>query len=120
MQPRLHDCADCGRHPEPANELPRQHACRQLRCMGAIIVFFIMRPGHRAAARRTIVDKFVDNLAALVESRRVQRTQVKLNVMRGKQVKLNTPQRTHVETNFRLELTGARLQRTGAPTCNSI
>jgi hypothetical protein len=31
MQPRLHDCADCGRHPEPANELPRLYACRQLR-----------------------------------------------------------------------------------------
>ena len=57
-----------------------------------------------ATTRRTIVDKFVDNLAALVESRRVQRTQVKLNLMRGKQVKLNTPQRTHVETHFRLEV----------------
>ena len=33
-----------------------------------------------------------------------QRTQVKLKVMRGKQVKLNMPQRTQVETSFRLEL----------------
>ena len=56
------------------------------------------------ASRRTIVDKFVDNLAALVESRMPQRTQVKLKVMRGKQVKLNMPQRTQVETSFRLEL----------------
>ena len=54
--------------------------------------------------RRTIVDKFVDNLAALVESRMPQRTQVKLKVMRGKQVKLNMAQRTQVETSFRLEL----------------
>ena len=58
----------------------------------------------RATTRSTIVDKFVDNLAALVESRMPQRTQVKLKVMRGKQVKLNMPQRTQVETSFRLEL----------------
>ena len=59
---------------------------------------------EQGSARRTIVDKFVDNLAALVESRMPQRTQVKLKVMRGKQVKLNISQRTQVETSFRLEL----------------
>ena len=67
-----------------------------------------------ARTRRTIVDKFVDNLAALVESRMPQRTQVKLKVMRGKQVKLNMPQRTQVETSFRLELHWSATERTGA------
>ena len=62
-------------------------------------------------------------LAAWVVYERVQRTQVKLTLTRGKQVKLNTVQRTQVETNSALGPTASHcntVQRTQVETNSAL